>query len=80
MDNLIVFAPVAGVLALLFATVLAGRVSRSEAGTPRMKEIAEAIHEGSMAFLGREYRTLVIFVIILTAIILASAFLAPAGG
>jgi len=80
MDNLIIFAPIAGIVALLFALTLAGRVSRSEAGTPRMKEIADAIHEGAMAFLSREYRTLVIFVIILSAVIVASAYFAPAGG
>ncbi len=62
-------APVAGVLALLFAGFLATRINSVDAGNDRMKEISGYIQDGSMAFLKRQYMTLVIFVVILTATI-----------
>ncbi|MBE3584319.1 MAG: sodium-translocating pyrophosphatase [Limnochordaceae bacterium] len=53
----------AGLLALLFAGYQFLRVTRSDAGNEKVREIGEAIHEGAMAFLMREYRTLVVFVV-----------------
>jgi K(+)-stimulated pyrophosphate-energized sodium pump len=72
--NLSYLAPVAGIVALLFAFYLASKVSRADAGTPQMQEISDAIHEGAMAFLMREYRTLVVFVIALAAVIAILGF------
>lgn len=69
MDNLIWYAPAAGVLALLFALFIAGWVSKQEPGNKRMKEISEAIHEGAMAFLKREYSILIVFVAVLAALL-----------
>ncbi|SFH52512.1 K(+)-stimulated pyrophosphate-energized sodium pump [Tindallia magadiensis] len=63
-------APVAGIIALIFAYMLAQKIEKVEVGTDRMKEIASYIHEGAMTFLQREYKTLVIFVVVL-AIVLA---------
>ncbi len=62
-------APAAGVLALIFAVLLAAKVSKAEPGNDRMKEISGYIQDGSMAFLSRQYKTLIIFVVILTAVI-----------
>lgn len=67
MESLTILAPLAGLLALVFAFYLAARVNRAEAGTPKMQEIASAIHEGAMAFLTREYRVLAVFVVVLFA-------------
>lgn len=61
-----------GTLALLFAWYKSRWIARQDAGTDRMKEIAQAISEGAMAFLGREYRVLAIFVVVV-AILLAIA-------
>ena len=69
MANLTFLAPVAGIVALLFAFILSGRVSKEDEGTDRMKEIAQAIREGANAFLMAEYKILVIFVIILFILI-----------
>ncbi len=55
--------PVAGLIALLFAFLKAGWVSRRDAGNDKMKEIARYIREGAMAFLSREYKILSIFVV-----------------
>ena len=54
-----------GAVALLFAGYLAAWVSKREAGTDRMKDIASAISEGAHAFLFSEYRILVVFVLVL---------------
>ena len=61
--------PIAAVLALLFATYLAAKVSKQDEGTERMKEIAGAIAEGARAFLTAEYKILVIFVLVLFVLI-----------
>lgn len=64
-NNLLYAAPVLAVLALVFAFVKASSVSKQDAGTDRMKEIASAISEGARAFLFAEYKILVIFVAVL---------------
>ena len=69
MDNLIWAAPVLAILALAFAAAKTSMVSKAEAGTDRMKEIAGSISEGAHAFLFAEYRILVIFVAVLFLLI-----------
>ncbi|MCL1906843.1 MAG: sodium-translocating pyrophosphatase [Propionibacteriaceae bacterium] len=51
-------APVAGVISVLVAILLAWRILRLDAGDDRMKEIALAIQEGAMAYLKRQYQTI----------------------
>lgn len=58
-------APLAGIIGIIFGIILWVRISKVDPGTKRMQEIASAIHEGAMAFLNREYRTLGIFAIVL---------------
>jgi len=53
------------VLALLFALLFALRIRRQKTGDKKMREIARAIHDGAMAFLRKEYKILIIFVIVL---------------
>ncbi|MBQ2879887.1 MAG: sodium/proton-translocating pyrophosphatase, partial [Anaerotignum sp.] len=65
MTSLIYLAPVLGIVALLFAFVLAGKVNAMDEGTDRMKEIAGSIREGANAFLSAEYKILVIFAAVL---------------
>ena len=69
MDNLIWAAPVLAILALVFAAAKTSMVSKAEAGTDRMKEIANSISEGAHAFLFAEYKILVIFVAALFVLI-----------
>lgn len=69
MENLVILAPIMGIIALAFAFLLAVRINKSPAGDSRMQEIADAIHEGAMAFLFREYKILLVFVIIMFALI-----------
>ena len=62
MENMMLLVPAVAVLALTFAGYLAIRVCRQNAGTDRMREIADAIAEGARAFLTAEYKTLHFFV------------------
>lgn len=75
--NFTYWAPIAGVVALLFAFYLAKRINKVAPGNDTMKEIAHAIHEGAMAFLFREYKTLVIFVIAVAAFIVVAGIMTP---
>lgn len=59
----------AGVIAIIYAIVLALTVSKKDAGTDRMKEIAHAIASGARAFLFSEYKILIVFVIVLGIIL-----------
>ncbi len=65
----ITLVPVAGILALLFAGILTFRIMRQPAGTPRMKELSDTIYRGAMTFLNKEYRTMIVFVIVVAAIL-----------
>lgn len=69
MDVLLNLVPAFGIIALLFATMLASKVGRQPAGTDRMKEIAGAISEGAKAFLTAEYKILIFFVAVLFVLI-----------
>ncbi|ADU52315.1 V-type H(+)-translocating pyrophosphatase [Thermaerobacter marianensis DSM 12885] len=70
--ELALLAPAAGLLALAVAVSLARSVARVEAGEGKMVEVARAIQEGAMAFLAREYGTLVAFVLAMAAVLTAA--------
>ena len=65
MESLKFLAPALAVVALLFAFYKIAFVSKQDAGTDRMKEIAAAINDGAKAFLFAEYRILAIFIVVL---------------
>lgn len=65
MESLKFLAPALAVVALLFAFYKIAFVSKQDAGTERMKEIAAAINDGAKAFLFAEYKILAIFVAVL---------------
>lgn len=69
MENLLPYVPAGGALALLFAVYLTGKITKVEPGNERMVEIAGHIHEGAMAFLGRQYSALAIFVAVVFLIL-----------
>lgn len=68
---LIVTVPIAGIVALAFAFLLARYMLKKDTGSPEMFAIGEAIREGAMAYLARQYKTIAIVSIILGAIIMA---------
>ena len=69
MTQNLLFAMGSAVLALLFAWYRATSINKKDAGNERMKKISGYIRQGAMAFLGREYRVLVFFVIIVAALL-----------
>ena len=68
-------APFVGLGGLLCSLLLYFYIKKSPAGTPEMVEISEAIHEGAMAFLKREYTILAGFIAIV--FVLLFAFVGP---
>lgn len=76
--NYAILAPGVGLLALLFAFMLAQRINKVDVGNERMKEISSYIHEGAMAFLMREYKALIVFVVALFAVL--AIFITPMTG
>ncbi|MAE71685.1 MAG: sodium-translocating pyrophosphatase [Gemmatimonadetes bacterium] len=61
--------PIAGVLALLYAYARSASIAKKDGGNETMLEISGHIKEGAMAFLGREYKVLSIFVIAVTVLL-----------
>jgi len=62
--------PISALIALLFAWIFYREMKAQEEGTDRMKEIAEYVREGAMAYLRRQY-TVVIKVFIILVILLS---------
>lgn len=62
LTTLTYLSAVGGIVALIYAIILAVRINKMDSGTKRMKEIAQSINEGAKAFLFSEYKILVIFV------------------
>ncbi len=56
-------------LGLLFAVYLIRDVMKRDVGTPKMREISDAIKAGAEAFLSRQYRTIVYLSVALAALI-----------
>ena len=61
--------PIAGTLALLFAFWRSTWVNKQDPGNDKMQEIGQAVREGAMAFLSREYKVLLVFVIAVAALL-----------
>ena len=70
MEGLILIAPLAGVISLVFAAFFANSVLKEDIGNKRMQEIAGAIQEGAMTYLSRQYRTIAAVSIVLALLIL----------
>jgi K(+)-stimulated pyrophosphate-energized sodium pump len=67
--DLMFIAVISGILGLIFALFLAISVLKNDEGSEKMREISAAIQEGAKAFLGREYRILVLFVVVVAIIL-----------
>jgi len=63
-------ASLTGIAALFFVLYIAKKVMKQDPGTPQMVAISDAVYEGAMAFLKREYKAISTFAIIV-AILLA---------
>jgi K(+)-stimulated pyrophosphate-energized sodium pump len=66
------FAPILGVAGFIIAILIYTSIKSQPVGNEKMRDIAEAIHGGAMAFLNREYRVLAIFIVVVFGLIFVS--------
>jgi len=69
MEFMNIFVVCAAAFGLLVAFCLAAWILKADEGTDRMREIAGYIKEGAMAFLTREYKTMIIVIVALFLLI-----------
>jgi len=69
MVDITLVIPIAGLVGLAFAGYLTWYVFRKDLGTPEMQEIGDAIRQGAMAFMKRQYTTIIVISVILAALI-----------
>ena len=77
----LVFCAVISVLALLVGFVMMRGVLAKDTGTEQMDEIAAAVQEGAMAYIMRQFRTIVLIVVPLAIIVFVTSaeVLSPTG-
>jgi len=66
--------PIAAAVALVFAWIFFKIMMKNSEGTDRMKEIAQHVREGAMAYLGRQYRIVSIVFLVLVILLAVLAF------
>ncbi len=77
MENLIYFIPIFGLIGLVYMAFLSSWVKKQDAGDDKMKNLANYIHEGALAFLNAEYRVLAIFVVIAGVLLGIISYVVP---
>jgi K(+)-stimulated pyrophosphate-energized sodium pump len=65
----ILIALLSGVVGLAVAGFMARYVLKQDEGSAKVREISAAIKEGALAFIGREYRVLTIFVAVVAVVL-----------
>ncbi len=68
-------APIGAVLALGAAIAFSRNVLRKSEGVPEMIRIAEAVRQGAMAYLKRQYKVVAVVFVVLVGILVALGFL-----
>ncbi len=72
--TLVIVVLVISLIALAMGAMFRGQVLAADPGTPRMQEIGAAVEEGAQAYLSRQFKTLVPFVVLVFLLL----FLLPA--
>ncbi|MCS4542154.1 MAG: sodium-translocating pyrophosphatase [Euryarchaeota archaeon] len=67
-----IIAPISSAIALAVVGLLAYLILKEENANPKMVEIANAVKEGAMAYLIRQYKTLVVIMLIIAAVLTAT--------
>ena len=65
MTDLLIWPPLLGVLGMVVAVIIYMIVRSYDPGSEALQKIADAIHEGAMVFMKREYTQLAIFAAVL---------------
>jgi len=63
------FAPAVSIIALLYGVYLAKKVLARDAGTPEMQKIAGAIQQGSIAYLKRQFKSVLPFTVLIALLL-----------
>ena len=74
MTNLFYFVPVAAILALLFAYLFFRQMMKESEGTVTMKEIAQYVREGAMAYLKQQYKVVIVVFAVLAVLFAVLAY------
>ena len=67
--SLFAVIPIAGVIAILAAWYLTRFILAQETGTPKMQEVALAIKEGAAGFMKRQYTTITVLAVVVSALL-----------
>ncbi len=74
MNLLFYLVPVAALIALLFAWIFFRQMMKESEGTPTMKEIAQYVREGAMAYLKQQYKVVIIVFAVLAVLFAVLAY------
>ena len=74
MTYLFYLVPAAAVIALLFAWIFFRQMKKESEGTPTMKEIAQYVREGAMAYLKQQYKVVIIVFAVLAVLFAVLAY------
>ncbi|MBK3516226.1 sodium-translocating pyrophosphatase [Carboxylicivirga marina] len=69
MNSIFWFIPFASILALVFAWIFFKSMMKESEGTDKMKEIAQHVRDGAMAYLSRQYKVVSIVFLVLLVIL-----------
>ena len=75
MNNLFYLVPAAAVIALLFAYIFFRQMMKESEGTATMKQIAQFVREGAMAYLKQQYKIVIIVFAVLAVLFGILAYL-----
>ncbi len=74
MNTIFYIVPVAALIALLFAWLFFRQMFKESEGTPTMKEIAQYVREGAMAYLKQQYKVVTVVFIVLAVFFAVLAY------
>ena len=74
MNYLFYLVPAAAVIALMFAYIFFRQMMKESEGTVTMKQIAQYVREGAMAYLKQQYKVVTIVFVVLAAIFAVLAY------
>ena len=74
MEYLFYLVPVAALVALFFAWLFFRQMMKESEGTPTMKEIAQYVREGAMAYLRQQYKVVIIVFAVLAGLFAILAY------
>lgn len=64
-----ILAIIISIVALAYAGYLSFKILKLPSGSEKMQEIANAIKEGAMAYMARQYKTIALFAVVITGVL-----------